>query len=362
MGREPRTQEVGRYYREPAQVIPPCLVPYAIAQRDPGVSVLDQALSATLLDFARRGAVRISPGYRVSGEEVRFELLAPPEGASGVELELWRLFETAAGRDRVLRSDELREHFRRNPGLASLLSSRLRLFYQDHYGRLLDPNSEHIAAYWGERVVRLGFLLVLLALPLWGFWFVVQGFLQMLAAILPGKVGSLAWVSPVLLGILSGGLGALLLGAVGASALLRWEPEALLQAKRWWAYRNFLADFSQMETAPPEHFKLWDYHLVYAAALGVARRYLRNLARLAQQRPELATVWRSSSYTRLNKAFIQTDSLGSFFRLRGGLELLARNLKGLEQALKPFGSGPGGGFGGSSRGGSSGGGGSSGAR
>jgi len=154
------------------------------------------------------------------------------------------------------------------------------------------------------------------------------------------------------------------LGFLAFGALNRWRPEKLLNARRWQAYRNFLADFSQMESAPAEHFKMCDYHFVYAAALGVAERYLRNLRQVAQRRPEVVAVphWvPGQSLGQAGSVMASGDMLQQISQMTGGLAQVARNLESLERALKPSG-GSGGGFGGSSSGGSSGGGGSSGAR
>ena len=83
-GREPKTEEVGRYYREPAEEIPPGLVPYVLTQADPGQSMLGRMISATLLDFARRGSVELIQQQNQSlfglfkGSETHFKLVAPP--------------------------------------------------------------------------------------------------------------------------------------------------------------------------------------------------------------------------------------------------------------------------------------------
>lgn len=357
-GREPRTEEVGRYYREPAEEIPPGMVPYVMTQGDPGQSMLGRMISATLLDFARRGSVELirheNPGLfgLFGGVGTHFKLVAPPENATGLETEVWNLLRAAAGKDGVVRPEELKNYFQRNPSLLARMSHRPRTVYEAAHGKLLDARSGRVALFWGGWLLGLGFLFLLLSL--------------ILGPILLDNLGGAVWVGVLMASGFLSGVGLMALGLLALNVLARWMPDKLLNAKRWQAYRNFLADFSQMESAPAEHFKMWDYHFIYAAALGVAERYLRNLRQIAQKRPDLIAVPRWIPGQGLGQASnamaSSSDMLRQISQMTGGLEQITRNLESLERALKPSSSGSGGGFGGSSRGGSSGGGGSSGAR
>jgi len=357
-GREPRTEEVGRYYREPAEEIPPGLVPYVMTQGDPGQAMLGRMISATLLDFARRGSVELirheRPGVLglFGGVETHFKLVAPPENATALETEVWNLLRSAAGRDGVVRPEELKNYFQRHPSLLSSMSRRPRAIYEAAHGKLLDARSGQAAALWGGGLLGLGFLLVLVSL--------------ILGPILLDSLEGAVWVGVVMASGFLSGLGFIVLGLLALNVLARWMPDKLLNAKRWQAYRSFLTDFSQMESAPAEHFRMWDYHFVYAAALGVAERYLRNLRQIAQRRPDLIAVPRwipGQNLGQTSQAMASSsDMLRQIALMTGGLEQITRNLESLERALKPSSSGSGGGFGGSSSGGSSGGGGSSGAR
>lgn len=356
-GREPGTEEVGRYYREPAEEIPPGMVPYVMTQGDPGQSMLGRMISATLLDFARRGSVELihheNPGlFGLFGRtETHFKLVAPPENASSLETEVWNLLRAAAGKDGVLRPDELKKYFQQHPSLQSSMSRRPRALYEAAHGKLLDEQSGRAAMRWGAWLVGLGFLFLLMSL--------------ILGPVLLDNLGGAVWVGVLMASGVLSGIGLMAMGFLAFNVLARWVPDKLLNARRWQAYRNFLADFSQMESAPPEHFKMWDYHFIYAAALGVAERYLRNLRQVAQRRPEVLTVPRwipGQTLGQTQQALSSKDILQQISQMTGGLEQITRNLQSLEQALKPTSSGSGGGFGGSSSGGSSGGGGSSGAR
>ena len=355
-GREPQTEEVGRYYREPAEQIPPGLVPYVLTQADPGQNMLGRMISATLLDFARRGSVELIQRKNsgmlglLRSDETHFKLVAPPANATELEMEVWNLLRSAAGPDGVLRPDELKTYLQWRPGLLSRISRRPRAIYEANYGRLLDPKSSQAAVQWGGWLVVLGVLFFLLTLTVGPYLLDTQG-------------GAL-WVGVLMTSGVLAGIGFMTLGFLAFGTLKRWRPQKLLNARRWQAYRNFLADFSQMESAPAEHFKMWDYHFVYAAALGVAERYLRNLQEVAQRRPEVVAVPRwvpGQSLGQAGSVMASSSMLQQISQMTEGLAQVARNLESLERALKPSG-GSGGGFGGSSSGGSSGGGGSSGAR
>jgi uncharacterized membrane protein YgcG len=338
-GREPATAEVGRYYREPAETVPPAVVPYLLTQNNPGRSAAGPAVAATLLDFARRGHLELvpheSPGFLGLGrsKETRFRLKGPPDSsAPPFERELYAALRAADNGDGTVSPAELRAHLKSHPSFVSKWASAPREWYERTHGRLLDPSS------WR------GSAPVLLAAFGLGVGALVLGFSMLDAR--PALAGSL----------IGAGFLLVIVGILAASASRRWMPGALLNARRWRAYRNFLADFSQMETAPAEHYKLWDYHLVYATALGVAERYLRNLRRVMEREPDafFAPTWTGSRLTSVSTV----SSLESL----GNLAEVSSNLSALESALSPSSSGSGGGFGGSSSGGSSGGGGSSGAR
>ena len=66
-------------------------------------------------------------------------------------------------------------------------------------------------------------------------------------------------------------------------SLARWTPEAALEEKRWKAYRKFISDFSAMKDAGPGLLEIWERHLVYATALGVADKLLGNLDLVAKE-------------------------------------------------------------------------------
>ncbi|MDD3643883.1 MAG: DUF2207 domain-containing protein, partial [Candidatus Krumholzibacteria bacterium] len=51
----------------------------------------------------------------------------------------------------------------------------------------------------------------------------------------------------------------------------------------WTAFKRFMSDFSAMKDAGPSLLPLWERYLVYAAALGVADKLLKNLELVARE-------------------------------------------------------------------------------
>ncbi len=344
-GREPSIPEVGKYYREPAEHIPPGVVPYVLGIINPGSGALGAAISATLLDFTRRGFLELRKG-QTSGflgfgktEEVQFELAKRPQSGelSDFEEEIWSIINRARGFDNTVTQTELKTYFQMNSSSVQGLSALPRTWYETKYGSLLDTSDSSKTLPW----------------TIAGFVLGILGFIGGIVLISSDTIA--LGVALVLAGL------ATILGAVLAGiALSRWNADKLLNAKRWLAYKAFLQDFSQMESAPAEHLKLWDYHFVYASALGVSQQYLKNLKTLAERYPQYyhPPYWLPRSYYGSNLAGM--SDLSSQLAAVNSLASLSSNLGSLESALSSS-TGSGGGFGGGSSGGSSGGGGSSGA-
>jgi uncharacterized membrane protein YgcG len=340
-GREPGTQDVGRYYREPAEEIPPAVVPYVMSQASPGLSAAGQAIGATLLDWARQGNLELVPhenaGFLGIGRstETRFQPVRRPDNMTPFEADLWGVLQASGGRDGIVSPEELKRYFRAHQNWGKNWVQEPRAWYESTRGFLLDQGASNAT----RPVTVLAFLAALGAIG--GGFMIAQTTLDLgLSLIVAGFV-------------------ALIVAIVAAVVMPRWTPRALLNARKWKAYKNFLADFSQMEQAPAEHYKMWDYHFIYATALGVSERYLANLKRLMEQHPNdfARPMWLGHYY---GGAGGMRDAVSSLTALNS-LSDISSNLSGLNSALRPANTSSGGGFGGGSMGGSSGGGGSSGA-
>lgn len=343
-GKEPATLEVGRYYREPAEDIPPSTVPYIITQSSPGATALGKAVGATLLDFARRGYIKLerqrSSGFLGLGakDETCFALENRPDFnlLSAFEAQLWSALNGARGSDNVVTPTELKLYFQSRPELGKSLSALPRDGYESAHGALLDISSSAKGTPW----MILAFIAGVLSL--------IGGFFL------------LETLTAVGVGLMIAGVFNILAGVIAGIALPRWHTDKLLNAKRWGAYKNFLTDFSAMKDAPAEHLKLWDYHFVYASALGVAAVYLQNIKRLAQEYPNSYYTPTWIGYYAVGGLDGNIASVTDSLTALNSLSAISSNLTNLESAFNPSSdSGSGGGFGGGSSGGSGGGGGDS---
>ena len=345
-GREPKVQDIGKYFREPAEQIPPGVVPFLLTQSDPGVGVAGTAISATILDLARRGNIEFvkarSAGLFGLGarDETHYRLVKPlvAQDSTPFERELFRILSDCATGDRIVTPEALKSYFQSSSTRLSNWVAQPRAWYEQKYGGLLDPSGGK-----GWALVIPGILL--------GGASIFGGFV-LVGSLERPEVGASVMFAGILLV-----LGAIFTGA----SLAKWNPEKLLNARKWLAYRNFLADFSQMEKAPSEHYKLWDYHFCYAAALGVADKYLANIGKLMERNPDqfVYAPWIMHGHGYRDGASNLSD-LQNTIQSINSLSQITQNLSNLERALDSS-SSSGGGFGGGSMGGSSGGGGSSGA-
>ena len=350
-GREPKVQDIGKYFREPAEQIPPGVVPFVLSQSDPGLGAAGTAISATILDLARRGNIEFvkarSAGLFGLGarDETHYRLvkLLSPQESTPFERELYRILSDCATGDDIVTPEALKSYFQASSTRLSNWVAQPRAWYEQKYGGLLDPSG-------GK-----GWALVVPAILLGGAS--IFGGFVLIGSLERPEVGASVMFAGILLV-----LGAIFTGA----SLAKWNPEKLLNARKWLAYRNFLADFSQMETAPSEHYKLWDYHFCYAAALGVADKYLANIGRLMERDPSqfghAPWIMYGGGFNNggLNDATSNLSDLQNMIQSVNSLTQITQNLSNLERSLDSS-SSSGGGFGGSSMGGSSGGGGSSGA-
>jgi uncharacterized membrane protein len=77
--------------------------------------------------------------------------------------------------------------------------------------------------------------------------------------------------------ILVVGLGSLVISIVNEKSAGRFTPEGRLYYARWDRFKRYLTDFSALKEHPPESIKLWDFYMVYAVALGVAEKVIKNM-------------------------------------------------------------------------------------
>jgi uncharacterized membrane protein YgcG len=326
VGREPRVEAM-RYPFEPPRDIPPAAVVTLLDQHGSS-SAMGPAWSATIMDLARRGHLRFEgEGRRL---EVHLET-GSDEPLEGFEQTVLNYLAAAAGSGRSGRRDpssvtiaELTSHGRTHAQrfLASF-GRQVRAWAEGFYGGpYLTPESVAARNAWTLRSVLVGV-----------------------------AIGVLIWatVDVALLLAIGGAAACVALLFIAAFALPAWRPEIARERAAWLGFRRTLTDYTRMRDAPPDFFRLWDRYYAYAAALGVAERYLRTLQRAA---PAAGVDQRSMAQ--------QAAWLGAAGSARD-LGQVSRSISQLSSALASAGASASSG-GSSSGGGGGGGGGSSGGR
>ena len=144
-----------------------------------------------------------------------------------------------------------------------------------------------------------------------GVWF----FLALLAtgACVAGGVLTLGVAQGV---FFAGAVLCALLGFTALGTVPSWRKEVVPEALGWQGFRRTLSDYTQMKRAPDDFFKLWEVYYCYAAALGVADKFLKNMERAAPQRsdaPTYAPLWlgHGSNLSSLQSLSDTTSALSS---------------------------------------------------
>jgi uncharacterized membrane protein len=259
LGREPRV-DVMRYPFEPPSDLPPAVVTTLLNQLTSSSSA-GPAFFATIMDLARRGFIRFE------GEGRRLVVHLEPDG----DVAALEAFERSVLRY-LERASTSGPSARRDPRSVTL--AELTAYGRTHAQRFLASFTTSIVA-WGE-----GFF--------GGPYTTAESRAQrdrwtVRAVLVAVACGLLAWLTLdaamalAIAGIVVSGL----MVVIAAVALPAWRPEIAHERAQWIAFRRTLTDYSRMRDAPPDFFAMWDRLYVYAAALGVAQRYLRTLARAA---------------------------------------------------------------------------------
>ncbi len=345
-GREPRLDYEAIYEHEPPRRAPPFVVPFIMHQK-PDKSGMTQeffrGLMATLLGLARQGAVSVHEVKEGRKTRYEFRLDDPGKAAALVgfdKLAVEYLFGMFGGGGNVLTEEMIKNYGRTHPTGVRQMISRL-------YSAGAGWWPAQLGVEFTEAASRRAYstycgLAALCFLP--GAWLFFGG----VAAIEPSSAG--ARIPLTVFAAVACGAVYFLTGRV----IIRWDPIAYLEHKRWRNFRKFLKDFSAIEQAPVNLLAIWEEYYVYAVALGVATEFLKHVARLAEQRGTglVLPVWY------IGASGVPGGSLASLSEGLGGFGAFASNMSSMMSSFST-GSSSGGGF--SGGGGGGGGGGSSGA-
>src|SRR5690625_1452560 len=219
------------------------------------------AFSATVMDLARRGygqfesegkkfAMSLTPGKTVPGDE-----LLP------FERRVLDFLHSAAKPDdpHFLKFSELRKYSEKHGStFQGKWGKDVRRWVEERFGGPLT------SAQSRRESLRWAMLALLTVMLLTG------------GAALPAEEVQIAIILciPVAVGV----------GIFSFFALPSRRPEVAPEIYGWQGFRRTLSDYTRMKDAPDDFFVLWDRYYCYAAALGVAKRFLRNLERAAPAR------------------------------------------------------------------------------
>ena len=257
VGMEPHVDEM-RYPFEPPSDLPPAAVT-ALRSQNFSSGGMGNAFHATIMDLARRGFGTFA------GDKRKFEMTLHPERGDGpllpFEERVLSFLQAAAagnrrGDDAYLEFSELKSYSqRRGQGFMGTWGADVRAWVeQERGGPLVTDESRKVSRRWVARSL-------LAAGVCFAGIFLTSG----------GAMGV----------FVAGTAACIALLIVSAQALPSWRPEIAREVARWNGFQRTLTDYTRMKDAPPDFFRLWDVYFCYAAAMGVAKRFLQTLERAA---------------------------------------------------------------------------------
>ncbi len=296
------------YLFEPPDDLPPALVSALLYEfgSDPS---LKKGFSATVMDLARRGygEFRTSTdrssgffGISFGRPSVKFEMqLNLDKDQSELlpfEQKVLSYLLSAArrhGDPSYLTFEELQGYslnrWRKFYGDWSLdMRVRANHHFLPGYSSRYTEESREVYQHWNRYAFKTGAL---------GVAFIVAAFaLNELVGLADSMTANRTLFFWHLSGILGPSVVAFLISA-SSNRLLVLHDEIVVALNDWVAFARTLRDYSLMERAPDDFYRLWDRYFCYAAALGVARSYLANIKRgladrgLDEQRTFQQTRW-----------------------------------------------------------------------
>ncbi len=256
-GREPRVASM-KYPFEPPSDLPPAAVT-AMRMQTFSASSMGPAFFATIMDLARRGYGSFTPKGRRF--EMRLDPEKPTQELEPFERDVLGYLQSAARTHRrgdpdYLEFNELKAYSKRHgQTFVRAWGRKVRDWLEARRGGpLVSEISRRATRRWSG-------LAILAAALLGGGAFLAQGTAR---------------------GLFIGGVAlAVGLAITAGASLPAWRAEVAPEIYGWNGFRRTLTDYTRMKDAPLDFFGLWDVYYCYAAALGVADRYLKALERAA---------------------------------------------------------------------------------
>jgi uncharacterized membrane protein len=141
-----------------------------------------------------------------------------------------------------------------------------------------------------------------------------------------------------------------ILGAVFIPRIKRREKNWAREYELWKSLDHFLDDFSDFKEVPPEAYKLWEHYLVFAIVFGNAKKIIKMLPLILQDKRAVAPIW---YYGFAQSGFASSGRIAGMIR---SIETMSTSIQQASMAAAHYSSGGGGGFSGGGGGGGGGGG------
>ncbi|MCX7785669.1 MAG: DUF2207 domain-containing protein [candidate division WOR-3 bacterium] len=268
-GREPKLPYLGMYEHEPPRKAPPVVVPAILSQK-PDKNTIYQSMFrgmfASMLDITTKGLVSIQ---EIENKKHYQFTLEKPENIDKLDPFNKKVANFFFESKNQITDKELQIYAQKHPTqfrayLSNLYEQAIKWWESTLGNKLLDPIS---SKFYNS------YLLIILPSIIVGTIFAGIG----LSALIGGPNPPFFIFSGILAIIL------FIIFISTSRVIVRWSPEAHLEQKRWHNFKKFLSEGSAIEQAPITLLPIWEYYFVYAVALGVAQKFLKNITKLAEK-------------------------------------------------------------------------------
>lgn len=265
-GKETKSDFTGEYYRElPGEYGPAVMSHFLFGSSKFG----SKEIMATILDLARKKAIEIIP-YKTTKNKLfkgqiededyilkgNISLEESRRLLNDHEAYLYNWFINELGTDFQLKMDDLEAYIKvKRNGLK--FANKFEIFKNKVRAKVRQQD------FFMDRSLKGAGKFIILSLLL-----IVTGVLSFIYFKIP---------TPLL--VFAGGL--LILLVLLILALTKpLSPYGASQKSKWFAFRKFLLDFSNMDKSEIPSLTIWNHYLVYATALGVAKEVIAQLPKV----------------------------------------------------------------------------------
>ncbi|HHO55708.1 MAG TPA: DUF2207 domain-containing protein [Trueperaceae bacterium] len=255
-GREPKLETM-QYNFEPPSDLPPAAVVAMMSQTDRFDT--GPAFHATVMELARRGFGEFTGNGKKF--EMMLDLDKDDSELESFERDVLDYLKRAAatnprGSDSHLEFRELKRYSQKHiDSFMALWQRKTRTWVEGYFGGdLVTKESKSNSTRW---------MLI-----------------SLLSTVVMGLIGAVLVDTPRIIYFVFAALSMVLLFTAGAS-LPSWRPEVAKEVYAWQGFKRTLKDYTIMKDAPNDFYQLWDKYFVYAAALGVAAAFLKNIRKAA---------------------------------------------------------------------------------